>query len=45
MKPTDALKFILMDPLKVARYNTIIVENFIKIFVEPEKMKIIIPTQ
>lgn len=45
MKPTDALKFILMDPLKVARYNTIIVENFIKIFVEPEKMRIIIPTQ
>lgn len=45
MKPTDALKFILMDPLKVSRYNTIIVENFIKIFVEPEKMKIIIPTQ
>lgn len=45
MKPTDALKFILMDPLKVARYNTVIIESFIKIFVEPEKIKVIIPTQ
>ncbi len=45
MKPTDALKFILMDPTKVARYNTVIIESFIKIFVEPEKIKVIIPTQ
>ncbi len=45
MKPTDALKFILMDPNKVAKYNTLIIESFIKIFVEPDKIKVIIPTQ
>lgn len=43
MKPTDALKYILIDPQRVAKYNTVIVESFIKIFVEPEKMKMIIP--
>lgn len=39
LKPTDALKMILMDPSKVARYNSMIVENFIKVFVEPDKIK------
>lgn len=39
IKPTEALKLILMDPSKVARYNSVIVENFIKVFVEPDKIK------
>ena len=39
LKPTDALRLILIDPSKVARYNSIIVENFIKVFVEPDKLK------
>lgn len=39
IKPTEALKMILMDPMKVSRYNSMIVENFIKVFVEPEKLK------
>ena len=39
LKPTEALKLILIDQSLVSRYNTVIVENFIKIFVEPEKLK------
>ena len=39
LKPTEALKLILIDQSLVSRYNTVIVENFIKIFVEPETLK------
>lgn len=37
--PTEALKSILMNQETVARYNSMIVENFIKVFVDPEKIE------
>lgn len=39
LKPTETLKLILINPPLVARYNTVIVENFIKIFVDPTQLK------
>lgn len=38
IQPTDALKKILVNKQMVARYNSSIVENFIKVFVDPEKV-------
>lgn len=38
LAPTDALKRILVNKEMVAKYNTTIVENFIKVFVDPEKI-------
>ncbi|MCK6595607.1 MAG: HD domain-containing protein [Bacteriovoracaceae bacterium] len=37
--PTDALKKILVNKQMVARYNSNIVENFIKVFVDPDKIQ------
>jgi putative nucleotidyltransferase with HDIG domain len=39
LQPTDALKKILMDKEMVKRYNTMIVERFIKVFVDPSKLQ------
>jgi response regulator RpfG family c-di-GMP phosphodiesterase len=38
LQPTDALKKILMDKTAVKRYNTMIIERFIKVFVDPSKI-------
>ena len=35
--PTEALRKILMDKAGVKRYNSILLENFIKVFVDPAK--------
>ncbi len=37
LQPTDALKKILVNKQMVSRYNSNIVENFIKVFVDPDK--------
>ena len=39
LQPTEALKKILMNKEGVKRYNTILIENFIKVFVDPEKLQ------
>ena len=36
--PPTALKKILMDKDQVGKYNSVIVENFIKVFVDPSKI-------
>ena len=33
--PTEALRLILTSQDQVSRYNSVIVENFIKVFVDP----------
>jgi putative nucleotidyltransferase with HDIG domain len=38
IQPTDALKKILMNKEMVKRYNSMIVERFIKVFVDPAKI-------
>ncbi len=38
LQPTDALRKILMDKIGVRRYNTILIEKFINVFVDPEKI-------
>ena len=38
MDPPTALKKILMDKDQVVKYNSMIVENFIKVFVDPSKI-------
>jgi putative nucleotidyltransferase with HDIG domain len=38
LQPTEALRRILMNKTGVKRYNSILVENFIKVFVDPEKV-------
>lgn len=38
LSPTDALKKMLINREQVARYNSMIVENFIKVFVDPSKI-------
>lgn len=38
LDPPAALRKMLMDPDQVAKYNSMIVENFIKVFVDPEKI-------
>jgi HD-GYP domain-containing protein (c-di-GMP phosphodiesterase class II) len=37
VQPTDALRRILMDKIAVKRYNSVLIEKFIKVFVDPEK--------
>lgn len=39
LQPTDALKKILINKEQVKRYNTMIVERFIKVFVDPSKLQ------
>lgn len=39
LQPTDALKRILMNKEQVSRYNSILIENFIRVFVDPAKIK------
>jgi putative nucleotidyltransferase with HDIG domain len=39
LQPTDALKKILMNKDLVKRYNSMIVERFIKVFVDPAKIQ------
>ncbi len=38
LSPPEALKKMLMNREQVARYNSMIVENFIKVFVDPAKI-------
>lgn len=38
IKPTECLKMILTNHQMVARYNSVIIENFIKAFVDPGKL-------
>ena len=38
LSPTDTLKKMLSDQEIVSRYNSMIVENFIKVFVDPQKL-------
>lgn len=38
MKPTEALKLIISDKSKVVHYNSSVIENFIKVFVDPGKL-------
>ena len=38
LQPTEALKKILMNKEGVKRYNSILIEKFIKVFVDPDKM-------
>jgi HD-GYP domain-containing protein (c-di-GMP phosphodiesterase class II) len=39
LQPTEALKRILMDKIAVKRYNSMLIEKFIKVFVDPHKSK------
>lgn len=39
LQPTEALKKILMNKEMVKRYNSMIVERFIKVFVDPSKLQ------
>ncbi|MBC7713988.1 MAG: HD domain-containing protein [Rhizobacter sp.] len=39
LQPTEALKRILMDKAGVKRYNSVLIEKFIKVFVDPDKVK------
>jgi response regulator RpfG family c-di-GMP phosphodiesterase len=39
IQPTEALKRILMDKTGVKRYNSMLIEKFIKVFVDPHKIK------
>ena len=39
LQPTDALKKILMNKEMVKRYNSMIIERFIKVFVDPAKIQ------
>lgn len=38
LQPTEALRKILTDKVRVKRYNSILIEKFIKVFVDPEKI-------
>jgi putative nucleotidyltransferase with HDIG domain len=38
LQPTEALRKILMDKIGVKRYNSILIEKFIKVFVDPNKI-------
>lgn len=39
LQPTEALRKILMDKTGSRRYNTILIEKFINVFVDPEKLQ------
>jgi response regulator RpfG family c-di-GMP phosphodiesterase len=38
LQPTEALRKILTDKTQVLRYNSILIEKFINVFVDPEKI-------
>ena len=38
LKPVEALKKIISNPNQVKKYNSMIVENFIKVFADPSKI-------
>lgn len=38
LQPTEALRKMLMDKNGVKRYNTILIEKFINVFVDPDKL-------
>lgn len=38
LQPTEALRKILMDKTGVKRYNSILIEKFINVFVDPDKL-------
>lgn len=38
LQPTEALRKILTDKVGVKRYNSILIEKFIKVFVDPDKI-------
>ena len=37
--PTEALRSILVSQEKVSRYNSVIIESFIKVFVDPSSLQ------
>ena len=39
LQPTEALRKILMNKAGVKRYNSLLIEKFINVFVDPEKLK------
>jgi len=39
LQPTEALRKILTDKEGVKKYNSVLVENFIKVFVDPDKIQ------
>lgn len=39
LQPTEALKRILMNKEGVKRYNSVLIEKFIKVFVDPDKIQ------
>lgn len=39
LQPTEALRKILVNKTEVKRYNSILIEKFINVFVDPEKIK------
>lgn len=39
LQPTEALRKMLMDKIGVKRYNSILIEKFIKVFVDPDKIQ------
>jgi response regulator RpfG family c-di-GMP phosphodiesterase len=39
LQPTDALRKILTDKAGVKRYNSILIEKFINVFVDPDKIR------
>lgn len=39
LQPTEALRKILLDKTGVKRYNSILIEKFIKVFVDPDKIR------
>ncbi len=38
LQPTEALRKILTDKVRVKRYNSILIEKFINVFVDPDKI-------
>ena len=38
VSPVEALKKMLTNRDQIAKYNSMIVENFIKVFTDPEKI-------
>jgi putative nucleotidyltransferase with HDIG domain len=39
LPPTEALRKILTDKVGVKKYNSVLIENFIKVFVDPDKIQ------
>jgi len=38
LKPVEALKKLMSTPGQIAKYNTIVIENFMKIFIDPKRI-------